>query len=164
MINYHESSVLNINRGSKSLFVFLFFPFLVVGQWPNYAYIPVSFFQSHCRLIVRNRWQKYAPTWDDAYTHVSCESIGADRTVVDDASYRASRMVRNMVGQVPIIDDRVRVYRMQQLFTKWGEGKSRSTSRNVWKTRVLAGERSSCNTRESSAERWEDIWKKKKEM
>lgn len=62
-------------------------------------------------------------------------SVGADRTVVDDASYRASRMVRNMVGQVPIIDDRVRVYRIQQLFTKCGEGKGKPRSRRVMRAK-----------------------------
>lgn len=38
---------------------------------------------------------------------------GRDRPtlVVDDANYRASRMVRNVVGQVPIIDDRARACR-----------------------------------------------------
>lgn len=66
---------------------------------------------------------------------VSCGSVGADRTVVDDASYRASRMVRNMVGQVPIIDDRVRVYRIQQLFTKCGEGKGKPRSRRVMRAK-----------------------------
>lgn len=47
-------------------------------------------------------------------------------TVVGDASYRASRMVRDVAGQVPIIDDRARVYRTRELFTEQGEGEGKS--------------------------------------
>lgn len=35
-------------------------------------------------------------------------------------------MVRNIVGQVPIINDRVRVYRIRELFTKCVEGRGKS--------------------------------------
>lgn len=45
---------------------------------------------------------------------------------MDDASYRASRMVRNTVGQVPIIDHRVCVYSDCLRSEGEGEGKSRS--------------------------------------
>ena len=60
----------------------------------------------------------------DAHVQAMLRECRSD-AVVGDASYRASRMVRDVAGQVPIIDDRVRVYRTRELFTEQGEGEGK---------------------------------------
>lgn len=54
-------------------------------------------------------------------TFARCYRRRSGSSGVDDASYPASRMVRDIVSRVPIIDDRARVYWIWELFTKRGE-------------------------------------------